>query len=67
MKLFVRTPERKDYHRQLYSLPPISPETKPGDTIYSLTADYHIEKVEYSISELIVYATKTQITSTRRD
>lgn len=67
MKLFVRTPERKEYQRQLYSLPPILPETKPGDTIYSLTADYHIEKIEYSKSELIVHATKTQVTSARRD
>lgn len=67
MKLFIRTPERKDYQRQLYSLPSILPAVKPGDTLYSLTADYHIEKVEYSKSELIVYATKTQIISTRRN
>lgn len=66
MKLFVRTPEKNNYQLQLYSLPSISPAIKPGDTLYSLTADYHIERVEYNKSELIVYATKTQIISTRR-
>lgn len=62
MKLFVRTPGQNDYHRQLYNYPAIPPsEIKPGDTLYSLMADYYIDKVEYDKSELTVYATKTQI------
>lgn len=62
MKLFVRTPGQKDYHQQLYNFPtiPIS-GIKPGDTLYSLMADYHIDRVEYSKSDFTVYATKTQI------
>lgn len=66
MKLFVRTPERKEYHRQLYSIPSMSQDIKPGDTLYSLTADYHIDEIEYSKSDLIVYATKTQISKGRK-
>lgn len=66
MKLFIRTPERKDYHRQLYSIPSMSQDIKPGDTLYSLTADYHIDEIEYSKSDLIVYATKTQISKGRK-
>lgn len=66
MKLFIRTPERKDYHRQLYRIPSMSQDIKPGDTLYSLTADYHIDEIEYSKSDLIVYATKTQISKGRK-
>lgn len=67
MKLFVRTPEQKDYHRQSHNYPaiPSKSEIKPGDTLYSLNADYYVDKVEYSISDLTVYATKTQIFSGR--
>lgn len=63
MKLYVRTPEQKDYHRQSYNHPaiPDKSEIKPGDTLYSLSADYYVDKVEYSKSDLTVYATKTQI------
>lgn len=62
MKLFVRTPWQKDYHRQLNNYPAIPTfGIKPGDTLYSLRANYHINKVEYDQSELTVYATKTQI------
>ena len=67
MKLFIRTPERKDYHRQFYSIPSMPQDIKPGDTLNSLTADYHIDKIEYSRSELIVYATKTQISNRREN
>ena len=62
MKLFVRGPEQIRYRRQSYSYPstPTS-NIKPGDTLYGLNADYHVDRVEYSKSDLIVYATKTQI------
>ena len=62
MKLFVRGPEQTNYRRQLNSYPFISISSiKPGDTLYGLNADYHVDRVEYSKSDLIVYATKTQI------
>lgn len=67
MKLFIRTPERKNYHRQFYSIPSMPQDIKPGDTLNSLTADYHIDKIEYSRSKLIVYATKTQISNRREN
>lgn len=60
MKLYVREPEQKEYHWQLYNCPSVSTksEIKPGDTLYSLTSSYHVNKVEYSKSNLTVYATK---------
>lgn len=63
MKLFVRGPEQTRYHRQLNNYPSILSKSgiKPGDTLYSLSTDYYVNKVEYSKSDLIVYATKTQI------
>lgn len=63
MKLFVRGPEQTIYHRQLYSYPAIPTKSgiKPGDTLYGLNVDYYVDKVEYSKSDLAVYATKTQI------
>ena len=67
MKLFVRRTDQVEYHRQ-YSYPsiPAKSEIKPGDTLYSLWADYHIDKVEYSKTDVTVYATKTQIVTERR-
>lgn len=61
MKLFVRTPSQKEYYNQQRCHPCVPAEIKPGDTLYSLNADYHVDKVEYSKSGLTVYATKTQI------
>ena len=62
MKLFIRGPEQMRYHRQSYSYPSTPTSAiKPGDTLYSLNAEYYVDKVEYSKSDLIVYATKTQI------
>lgn len=63
MKLFVRGPEQMRYHRQLNNYPSILSKSgiKPGDTLYGLNVDYHVDKVEYSKSDLAVYATKTQI------
>lgn len=60
MKLYVREPERKEYHRQLYNCPSLlsKSEIRPGDTLYGLAANYYIDKVEYSISDVTVYATK---------
>ena len=62
MRLFVKGPAQNDYHRQSFNYPstPTS-NIKPGDTLYGLNADYHVDRVEYSKSDLIVYATKTQI------
>ena len=50
MKLYIREPEQKGYHRQLYNCPSVSTksEIKPGDTLYSLTSTYHVNRVEYS-------------------
>lgn len=62
MKLFVKGPEQTNYRQQLNSCPFISISSiKPGDTLYGLNVDYHVDKVEYSKSDLTVYATKTQI------
>lgn len=62
MRLFVRTPEQTKYRRQSFNYPSTPTSViKPGDTLYSLNADYHVDKVEYSKSDLAVYATKTQI------
>lgn len=62
MKLFVRGPEQMRYHRQLDSYTSIPTSViKPGDTFHSLSADYHVDRVEYSKSDLAVYATKVQI------
>ena len=60
MKLYVRESEQKEYHQQLYNCPSVSTksEIKPGDTLYSLTSSYHVNKVEYSKSNLTVYATR---------
>lgn len=63
MKLFVRGPEQMRYRRQSFNYPaiPSKSEIKPGDTLYGLNADYYVDKVEYSKSDLTVYATKAQI------
>lgn len=61
MKLFVREPRQKEYHQQSHSHPFIPAEIKPGDTLYSLRADYYVDWAEYGKSDLTVYATKTQI------
>lgn len=63
MRLFVKGPAQNDYHRQSfnYLAIPAKSEIKPGDTLYSLNADYHVDRVEYSKSDLTVYATKTKI------
>lgn len=69
MKLYVRAPGQEKYHRQSYNYPglPGKSEVKPGDTLYSLSSDYYIDKVEYSKSDLTVHATKTQIFTGKRN
>lgn len=69
MKLYVRAPGQEKYHRQSCNYPglPEKSEVKPGDTLYSLSADYYVDKVEYSKSNLTVYATKTQILVNREN
>lgn len=63
MKLYVRTLGHEKYYKQSYNHPglPEKSEIKPGDTLYSLSADYYVDKVEYSKVDVIVYATKSQI------
>lgn len=67
MNLFVRTPDQKKYHRQSYDYPALPIGVKPGDTLYTLWADYHVDKIEYRKSDITVYATKTQIFTERKD
>ena len=60
MKLFIRGPEQMRYHQQSYNYPSTSiSDIKPGDTLYGPNADYHVDRVEYSKSDLTVYATTT--------
>lgn len=61
MKLFVKVHGQNDYHQASYRDPviPVAAGIKPGDVLYSLRTEYHVDKVEYSKSDLVVYATKT--------
>lgn len=61
MKLFVKVHGQNDYHQTSYGYlaMPVPPGIKPGDILYSLRTEYHVDKVEYSKSDLVVYATKS--------
>lgn len=61
MELFVKVHGQNDYYQKSYRDPviPVSAGIKPGDALYSLRTEYHVDKVEYSKSDLVVYATKT--------
>lgn len=65
MKLFVREPRQEEYHQQSHNYPFVPAEIKPGDTLYSLRADYYVDRVEYGKSDSTVYATKTQVFTKR--
>lgn len=60
MKLFIRRHGQKEYPYQSHSFPFIGKEIKPGDILCISRSDYHIDRVEYGKSDLIVYATKIQ-------
>lgn len=61
MKLFVRANGQNDYYQKScgHLAIPVLPGIKPGDILCSLRTKYHVDKVEYSKSDLVIYATKT--------
>lgn len=62
MKFYIRELPQKQYHYQSSGINlPKNTIPKPGDTYHDHWTDYHIDRVTYSKSELIVYATKTGI------
>ena len=61
MKFYVRELLQKQYHYQSSNSFQKNITPKPGDVIHSHWSDYHIDKVTYSKSGLIVYATKTEL------
>ncbi len=68
MKFYVRELPQKQYHQQMSDKPilPSKCEIKPNDIWCSYWADYHIDKVIYSKDELVIYATKTSLSKSRK-
>ena len=69
MNFYVRELPQKQYHYQPYDHPilPSKCEIKPNDEWYSIWANYHIDKIEYSKGAFKVYATKTPLTKPRKN